>query len=117
MKPNHILRCLSALVLTGVVVGLNFGCGKKPAGETTPASAPKIVSAEKTSFSEVTSQLDPGGDFYLYLGTAQWLDGLSSKVGSFRQAFTSMPDLKADETANIGKAFDIITRIIADSGV
>src|SRR6516164_2149920 len=101
MKPNHILRCLSALVLTGVVVGLNFGCGKKPAGETTPASAPKIVSAEKTSFSEVTSQLDPGGNFYLYLGTAQWLDGLSAKVDSWRSVALGLPNVAPSDAKNI----------------
>ena len=72
---------------------------------------------EKTSFTEVTSQLDPGGNFYVYLGTAQWLDGLDTKVGAWRQAFTAMPGLKPDEIANINKAFDIATRLIKDSGI
>ena len=120
MNTKRYLSCLPALLFAGILAFSNSGCNKPASPETKETKRveiPKFVSAEKTSFSEVTSQLDPGGDFYLYLGTAQWLDGLSSKVGSFRQAFTSMPDLKADETANIGKAFDIITRIIADSGV
>ena len=87
MKKNHLFLCLPALVLVGVLATVNYGCGKKPvssagqkpAGES---QTPVIVSAEKTSFTEVTSQLDPGGNFYLYLGTAQWLDGLSAKVGA-----------------------------------
>src|SRR5277367_3359002 len=71
----------------------------------------------KTSFTEVTSQLDPGGNFFLYLGTAQWLDGLSTKIDGWRQTFTAMPELKPDDAANLNKAFDIATRLIQDSGI
>ena len=122
MKKNDLFLCLPALVLAGVLATLNYGCGKKPAssaGENpavgTQASA--VVSAEKTSFTEVTSQLDPGGNFYVYLGTAQWLDGLDTKVGAWRQTFTAMPGLKPEDAANINKAFDIATRLIKDSGI
>jgi hypothetical protein len=116
MKKNHLLLCLPALVLAGVLATLNYGCGKKPAssagGNTSPA-----VSVEKTSFTEVTSQLDPGGNFYLYLGTAQWLNGLDAKVGAWRQTFTAMPGLKPEDAANVNKAFDVATRLIKDSGI
>jgi Protein of unknown function (DUF3352) len=122
MKKNHLFLCLPALVLVGVLATLNYGCGKKsassageqPSGES---KTPAIVSAEKTSFTEVTSQLDPGGNFYLYLGTAQWLDGLSTKVGHWRQAFAAMPGLKPDNATKVNKAFDIVTRLIKDSGI
>ena len=76
-----------------------------------------MVSVEKTSFSEVTSQLDPGGNFYLYLGTAQWLDNLSDKLGAWRQIIAALPDLKPEDAANVNKAFDIATRLIKDSGI
>jgi hypothetical protein len=117
------------LILIGLTAALNFGCKKneaQPPGQNQTASeqqpAPggqtnSIVSAEKTSFSEVTSQLDPGGNFYLYLGTAQWLEHLSSKVESLRQRFASMPVAKAEDATNVNKAFDILTRLIKDSGV
>ena len=121
MKKYSLIPLLPAIVLVGVLAFLNYGCGQK---KYTPApysgslsNATAAVSAEKTSFSEVTSQLDPGGDFYLYLGTAQWLDGLSAKVGSWRQVVNSIPDLKPDDAANIKKAFDIVTRLIKDSGI
>ena len=112
---------MPALVLAGVLAFLNFGCGKKkytpaPYSGTLP-NASAAVSAEKTSFAEVTSQLDPGGNFYLYLGTAQWLDGLSGKVGAWRQMVNAMPNLKPEDTANVNKAFDIATRLIKDSGI
>ena len=122
MKKTHSFLGSSALVLAGLVTTLNFGCGKKTAPPVEPKSsggptASAAVSVEKTSFTEVTSQLDPGGNFYLYLGTAQWLDGLSTKIGSYRQVFTAMPGLKPEDTANVTKAFDIVTRLIKDSGV
>jgi hypothetical protein len=87
-------------------------------GNAQPTTAtPAYTSASKTSFTEVTSQLDPGGNFYLYLGTAQWLERLSGKVEGWRGTFTSMPNLTADDTANINKVFDVVTRVISDSGV
>lgn len=79
--------------------------------------AAKFVSAEKTSFTEVTAQLDPGGDFYLYLGTAQWLDGLAAKVSGLRQKFITMPGLKDEDRDNVNKGFDLVARLITDSGL
>jgi len=122
MKKNNLLLCLPALVLAGVLATLNYGCGQKPASPTSenPAGgtkAPTVVSVNKTSFNEVTSQLDPGGNFYLYLGTAQWLDGLSTRVAAWRQTFAAMPGLKPEDAANVSKAFDVATRLIQDSGI
>ena len=115
MKKN-LLLCSPAFVLVGVLAILNYGCGKNPAssaGQNTSA----VVSVSKTSFTEVTSQLDPGGNFYLYLGTAQWLDGLSVKIGNWRQTFTAMPGLKPEDVTNVNRAFDLATRLIKDSGI
>ena len=122
MKTNRLFPCLPALILAGVIATFSFGCKKKsaPPYVATPAVGTQtaaVVSSEKTSFTEVTSQLDPGGNFYVYLGTAQWLDGLSAKVGDWRKTFTSMPDLKKADAANINKAFDIAVRLIKDSGI
>ena len=120
MKTIRLLSLVPPLVLVGVLIILNSGCGKKSAPSTGPIggpNAPAVVSAEKTSFNEVTSQLDPGGNFYLYLGTAQWLDNLSANIGVWRQTFTSMPGIQPNDTANINKAFDVATRVIKDSGI
>jgi len=122
MKKNNLLLCVPTLVLAGVLVLLNYGCSQKsgPATGENPAAGSKssgVTSVTKTSFNEVASQLDPGGNFYLYLGTAQWLDGLSTKIGSLRATFTSMPGLKPEDVANINKAFDMATQLIKDSGI
>jgi hypothetical protein len=118
MKTTRLFAFMPALVLAGFFAILNSGCGNKstPSTGSGPNGSP-VVSVEKTSFSEVTSQLDPGGDFYLYLGTAQWLDGLSAKIGDWRKTFTALPDLKPDDSTRINKVFDIATRLIKDSGI
>jgi len=123
MKTNRPFTCAAALIMVVLSAALNNGCQKKsaPPEENKPAAGePKssaMVSVEKTSFTEVTSQLDPGGNFYLYLGTAQWLDGLSTKVSNWKQKFTAMPDLKPADLTNLNKGFDVVTRLIKDSGL
>jgi len=100
-----------------VLVGLGFvlvnGCGQK---KTVAVESGKFSSAETTSFNEVTSKLDPGGSFYLYLGTEQWLKGLSDKVGSWRVMANAIPDLQ-DQHQEIENAFNVGTRLIKDSGL
>jgi hypothetical protein len=117
MKKTPLFLGAPMLALTGALVLANFGCEKKPAENQPPASTPKVVSVTKTSFNEVTAQLDPGGNFYMYLGTAQWLDSLSIKVNGWRQTVLNAPNLKPDDAANVNKAFDIVTRLITDSGI
>jgi hypothetical protein len=116
------LRSISFLFFTGLILAFGFGC--KPSGGTggsTPppsnAAAPKFTSVKKTSFDEVTSQLDPGGNFYMYLSTAQWVDGLSGKVSSLQSTFATMPQLKAEDRTNIDKVFGVVTSVIKDSGI
>lgn len=109
MKKNHLFRYASALALGGLLTTLNFTGGKLEAAPT--------VAAGKTSFTEVTSQLDPGGNFYLYLGTAQWLEQLSATVEKWRNSFTAMPNLTPDNATNINLTFDLVHHLIVDSGV
>jgi hypothetical protein len=61
--------------------------------------------------------LDPGGNLYLYLSTEECLEGLSAKVATWRRLVDAIPDMKADERENVGKAFDIVTNLIKDSGI
>src|SRR5207249_9411247 len=98
------------------------GCGRKEPqealrGALSPPAKPTVVSAEKTSFDEVTAQLDPGGSLYGYLSTSQWLEGLSDRVNGWRDAALSLPDLGSEGRSNVSKAFDLITRLIRNSGL
>lgn len=132
MGKNHLLslkrvQFTLSFLIAALIVVLGFGC--KPSGggssERTQQSngngagaAPaKFVSVEKTSFNEVTSQLDSGGNFYMYLSTAQWLEGLSGKVAGWQSTFESMPKLKDEDRAKVDQAFGVITRLVKDSGI
>ena len=110
-------RFILPIFLTFVLAG--NGCGKKEP-ETSGTARPSkqaVVSAEKTSFNEVTAQLDPGGSLYGYLSTSQWLDGLSGRVNGWRDAVLSLPDLGDEGRSNVTKAFDLVTHLILNSGV
>lgn len=113
ISPRLVLPVLLVLLLAA------NGCGRKDT--PTPASSrpagQAVVSAEKTSFNEVTAQLDPGGSLYGYLSTSQWLEGLSGRVDGWRDAVLSLPDLGGAERENVTKAFDLVTRLIRNSGV
>jgi hypothetical protein len=117
MKQLHLLGSTLALaVLTFLAV---TGCKKEEAtpGTSHTASPAATASAEKTSFAQVTSQLDPGGSLYLYLSTEQCLAGLSAKASSLRGLLGAIPDMKPEDRDNLGKAFDIVTNLIQKSGI
>src|SRR5690349_20635286 len=71
-----------------------------------------IQSAEKTSFQEVTSHLDPGGSLYLYFSTEQLVNNLSAKAANFRQLVSAIPDVKEVDRENIEKAINIVTNLV-----
>src|SRR3954471_9936005 len=94
------------LILTIVLATFSFTACKKsptanepaehPAQEASASGAksavptmPPFAGGRKTSFTEVTSQLDPGGSLFVYLATDQWLAGLSTNISAFRQAIMS----------------------------
>jgi hypothetical protein len=103
------------LVLAGTSFLLLQGCDKKSATPAKLGSA-GMASAEKTSFQEVTSQLDPGGNLYLYLSTEQWLKNLSGTIGSWRNSIASLPGVQ-EQRQQVENAFNVSTRLIKDSGL
>ena len=73
------------------------------------------VPAEKTSFAEVTSQLDAGGDCYVYLSTERFL-------GQAGQFIDTLRDLAAtaagpQEREKIDLVFAAIRRAVEESGI
>src|SRR6266540_6867059 len=73
------------------------GCSRKEEAQPGPTTAkpppgrPALASAEKTSFQEVTSQLDPGGNLFAYFGTEQWISGASDYVSRWRGILEMVP--------------------------
>jgi len=104
-----VLVALSAAALIFVP-----GCKKKASPVKIGSSG--LSSAETTSFKEVTSKLDTGGSFYLYLSTEQWLKDLSTKVGNLRETVASLPNVQ-DKKEQINDAFTVGTGLIKDSGL
>jgi hypothetical protein len=97
------------------------GCKQK---QETPPSAPgaqpekpAIVSAEKTSFAEVTSKLDPGGSFYLYLSTEQALSNLSNGLVRASNVVTALPAIPGDGRETLDKVFTVLDGVVKDSGI
>ena len=94
-----------------IVLAATLFAASTPAGLAQP---PAVASVSKTSFAEDTAQLDPGGDFYLYLGTVPRLEKLSANVEGGHKTFTLFPDAQADEFANINKVSDLVAHLITD---
>jgi hypothetical protein len=102
------------------VLALLCGCHKqeeKPG--VSPAAGPTtaIVSAEKTSFDQVTAKLDKGGNFYLYLSTEQALSGLSAKMTGVSNFIGSLPGVPGEKRHTISKVFDFANACLKDSGI
>ena len=92
-----ILRSVSALHSPCSALLAVTGCKQSKLRRRAKPQKPATggtASAEKTSFAQVTSQLDPGGSLYLYLSTEQCLAGLSGKVAALRGLLGAIPDIK-----------------------
>jgi hypothetical protein len=122
VKFSSLGKCAAIpLALSFLTLG---GCGKveTPAPEATgPASAvsPVQKSATPNSFDEVATQLDPGGDFYLYLSTEQWLTKLSKGIDSLHDLALSgsnnaLAGPYGDQTE---KGFAVLKDMVQKSGL
>jgi hypothetical protein len=109
--------CRAGVILC-IVAGLVLGNGcQKKEGAGGEAPAPSETSATKTSFKEVTSKLDAGGNLYVYLSTEAWLNNLSQKVGAWRAVADEFPNMDEQDHEKVGKIFDVVTNLIQKSGV
>ncbi len=104
---------LSTMVCALVVAGiwLTSGCSREKHDAST------AVSAEKTSFNQVTARLDRGGSLFAYVGTEQWLTGLHERLTDVRDVFLSTPYLGANDRTNILRGFDFASSLLQHSGV
>jgi len=116
---KRLCSLTSTLALALLTLLAVTGCKKEEA----PPGIPHVTipaataSAERTSFAQVTSQLDPGGSLYVYLSTEQCLAGLSGKFSAWRGVLGAIPDIKPEDRENLSKAFDIVTNLIQKSGI
>jgi hypothetical protein len=118
MKNNSLI--VTAVTAAAAIV--IAGCQKKQEAQpgapvTPPASAPRIVSAERTSFDQVTAKLDKGGNVYLYLSTEQALLGLSNRLTAASNFVSSLPAISGDGRENLVRLFGFLNGFVIDSGV
>ena len=102
------------------VLAVLCGCHKQEEKPVAPPAAgpkPAIVSAEKTSFDEVTAKLDKGGNLYLYLSTEQALTGLSGKITGVSNFIGSLPGVPGEKRHTISQVFDFAAACLKDSGI
>ncbi len=120
MKTSILRHVAPTFLALGLVVFLGGGCGKQgPASGAAFKSSEHAVPepAQTNSFQEVAAYLDPGGSFYLYLDTEQWLRGLSGKIEDLRSVFTSLPNMKPEDRVNVGKLLDVVYGLVKASGI
>ena len=109
----------SVLALTLLSLLAVTACKREEAPPTRPKKVEALPapSAERTSFDQVTSQLDPGGDLYVYVTTEPWLAGVSSKVGAWHGLLAAIPSLTSEGRENLDKTFAIATNFLHKSGI
>ena len=114
MRMQIGVLSISTIVAAVLVIS---GCGKSGGGSGLSSGGGGTTSAEKNSFKEVTAHLDPGGNFYLYLSTEQWLTGLSDKISDWRGIAAEIPGMNPDDQKKVGQVFDVVTSLVKHSGV
>ena len=104
---------VTALALAALLLQ---GCNKPESAPVTPGKGGP-ASAEKTSFRDVTAQLEPGGNLYLYLSTEQLLAGLADKLSGWREIFSAIPNVSPGDLDKINKVFEVVTNLVKDCGI
>ena len=79
--------------------------------------AADIKPFRETSFAEVTSQLDPGGNVYAYLATDQWLAGLSTNVAQVSGFLSMLPGMSEEDREKLQRAVGMAAHAIQKSGI
>lgn len=117
---SRLPKSVRVAILTGSLLwpgGLPDTLLADPAAATPPPASP---AAPATSFDEVTARLDRGGSFYLYLSAAQWLEGLSGRVDTWRDLLlSSLPKDQPDnaDRQQIEQGFNLASKFVRQSGL
>lgn len=97
-------------------------CREKPIANEAQAPAPqpvapKIVSAEPSSFDAIAKHLDAGGGLYFYFSTETLLKAVSDKCGSVVPALMSAGKLDEAQKTKAAAAWESISKVAAKSGL
>lgn len=86
---------------------------------SSPLQAAQTTKRPSTAndFEAVTSQLEKGGDVYLYLNTRQWLEELSGKIKSIGGGFAQVPGMGAEEKKKLEAVVDVVSKLVVETGL
>ena len=95
------------------------GCHKdQPAPPAAVApQTPEIVSAEKTSFDEVTAKLNKGGNLFVYLSTEQTMRGLSNRISALSNIASAWPGIPSDGREKLDRVLEALDDFAVNSGI
>jgi hypothetical protein len=110
---------LAGLISLLAACFLAAGCHKnQPAPlPAEKAKALEIVSAEKTSFDEVTAKLNKGGNLFVYMDTQQIMTGLSNHIVAASNFVTALPAIPSDKRETAGRVIGALNGLAINSGV
>jgi hypothetical protein len=112
---RRLIAVVQSLLLASTTASAQLS-GTNPAGATTRAQSTGAAPTSKNSFYELTSHLDPGGNLFLYVSAAEWLNGLSGQIAQWSDLFKSLPNLSASDQDNLTHAADVLLDVVRDSG-
>jgi hypothetical protein len=110
-------RLLTLLTACLVAAGCHKNEPPAPPSVTAAPEHPKIVSAEKTSFDEVTAKLNPGGNLFVYISTEQTMRGLTNSVSSLSNFAAALPAIPSDGREKLGHVLEAFNSFAVGSGV
>lgn len=88
---------------------------------TANAEDETIEPFEKTGFKEVTAQLNPDGDFYMYMSSASFMKSLDSLVNELYseiiQEIKNGDSIPAEDRLNYTVACNVVKALIQDTGL
>ena len=84
---------------------------------TPPPAAPKLASAEPSSFDAVARHLDAGGGMYFYLSTENFLKTASAKLAEIKPLLQSAAKLSDADKAKTEAAWKTFAKLAHNSGL
>ncbi len=122
MKNTRLLSFMSALALAGVLALANSGCGKKNtprpacrpwAGQT----APRLSRWKKPASTKSRRNWIPAEIFTFISARRSGWTICPARSAHGGRPFNAIPGLQPEDSARAGKVFDIVVRLIKDSGI
>ena len=110
-------RTIIALLVAGIVIGAlaaYFLLGPGPGQDKEKAAGSAVP--DGTPFAAVTSQLDPGGTFYMFWDTAGLVQFCEKLLDGFESMLGNQPDDDATREKNL-KRFRLVRRMIGETGL